>query len=181
MNDENAMRVFCWRWAGWCSLLQYGSQPVFYLGLVRIPCIEVAVRGRVLLFSAYEGRYLFYLILEGSDSFDGVCDDVVDGTVQGFDFDINESRLCMLFLFSHPNNYTSKTKRILQYNLQGTSHFFKPHLQQSLRNTSQILYIRQWPTKALRSQIKNSRNLSTPSGQGRCLKTQQYWSCWKRP
>lgn len=43
------------------------------------------------LFSAYDGGYLLYLILKGSDSSDGVGNDVVDRTVEGFDFDIYES------------------------------------------------------------------------------------------
>ena len=57
-----------------------------------------------LWFSTCRDQYLLDLILDGSDVFEGAGDDVVDGVVEGFYFNVDKGVLVLMLVHLGRNN-----------------------------------------------------------------------------
>lgn len=74
---------------------------MFFLGRGRIHDRVGVVTQGVRLFSECLGTYLLYLCLKRGDSFEWIYDDVVNGMIHGFDFDIDEELIYSFLWLTH--------------------------------------------------------------------------------
>ena len=95
------MMVFYLLSIGLRYLLIYGSRLRSSLGLGRSLGIVAFEIQWELLSSESRIPYLLDLNLSMSDVFEWIGDDVVDGVVEGFDFDINEGGFTMFLILVH--------------------------------------------------------------------------------